>query len=457
MSAPGALAPDDALALALDALRRADPGAAGDCLLVAGDRFEARVRGDEIDFVTQSRSATLGIRALLPARDGVRSAVTSTSDLSAEAVERMSAETVALAQETAPDPVAGLPEAGFASDWPDLELVDPRDREVPVEARIAAAREAEAAARAQDPRIVNSEGSGVGSQFGRVCYANTAGFRGAYDTAAHSLFCEPLAEDASGKQRDSWFTAGRCLSDLENPLEVGRRAAERALRRLGARRVPTCQVPVIFDSVTAPSLLNQLAGCASGSALYRRASFLAGHLGEAVASPLVTIVDDARLPRRLGSHPFDGEGLPTRRNVLVAEGRLTCYLLDSYSARKLSLTSTGSAARGPAGPPSPSASNLWLEPGDASLEELVADTPRGLLVTELIGMGFDPVTGDYSRGAAGIWIEQGRLTHPVEEITIAGNFAEMLRAIDGIGRELVWRGRTAAPPLRVARLTVAGT
>jgi PmbA protein len=457
MSAQQSLAPEDAVELALAALRRADAGATGDCMLVTGDSFEARVRGDEIDFVTQSRSATLGIRALLPAKGGVRSAVTSTSDLRAEAIEHMSAEAVALATETAPDPVAGLPEGGFASAWPDLELLDPRDRAVPVEARIAAAREAEAAAHAQDPRIVNSEGSGVASHFGRVCYANTAGFRGSYESASHSLFAEPLAEDASGKQRDSWFSAGRFLSELENPLEVGRRAAERALRRLGARRVPTCQVPVIFDGVTAPSLLNQLAGCANGSALYRRASFLAGRLGELIASPRVTIVDDARLPRRLGSHPFDGEGLPTRRNTLVAEGRLSCYLLDSYSARKLALASTGSAARGAAGGPSPSSSNLWLEPGDASLEELIADTRRGLLVTELIGMGFNPVTGDYSRGAAGIWIEEGRLTHPVEEITIAGNFAEMLLAIDGIGRELVWRGRTAAPPLRISKLTVAGT
>ena len=448
-------APPAIVARVLSRLRAAGADA-GDALLVESDSSETRVRGDEIDFVTQARSATLGIRALLRARDGTRSAVTSTSDLSPGAVERMAFETVALARETAEDPFAGLPEAGFASEIPDLELHDPADRSVPLAERIAAAREAERAARASDPRITNSEGSGVASHFARVTYANSGGFAGSYASASHSLFSEPLAEAAGSKQRDSWFSAGRQLAQLEPPAAVGRRAAERALRRLGARRVRTCQVPVIFDGITAPSLVAQLAGCASGPALYRRASYLAGRLGEVVASARVTILDDARLPRQLGSHPFDAEGLPTQRNAVVEQGRLAGYLLDSYSARKLGLQSTASAVRAPGGLPTVGSSNLWLEPGDASLEELIADTPSGLLVTELIGMGFNPVTGDYSRGAAGLWIEKGAIAHPVEEITIAGNFAEMWAGIDGIGRELEWRGRTAAPPLRIARMTVAG-
>ncbi len=448
--------PEEVVANAMAALRRADPNAAGDCLLVVGDSLEARVRGDEIDFVTQARSSTLGIRALLRSPGGTRSAVTSTSDLAPEAVLRMAFESVALARETAPDPMAGLPEGGFAAELPELELCDPRDREVPIEARIAAAREAECAARALDPRISNSEGSGVASHFTQICYANSEGFAGSYASASHSLYSEPLAEAAGSKQRDSWFTAGRHLCELEAPAQVGRRAAERALRRLGARRVRTCQVPVIFDAITAPSLVAQLAGCASGPALYRRASYLAGRLGELVASPQVTIIDDARLPRRLGSHPFDAEGLATRRTRLVQQGRLESYLLDSYSARKLALQSTGSAVRAAGGSPTAGSSNLWLEPGDASLEELIADTPRGLLVTELIGMGFNPVTGDYSRGAAGFWIEGGKLAYPVEEITIAGHFSEMLAAVDGVGRELEWRGRTASPPLRIRSMTVAG-
>jgi len=211
-------------------------------------------------------------------------------------------------------------------------------------------------------------------------------------------------------------------------------------------------VPVIFDPVNAPSLLRQLAGCASGYAIYRGASFLAGKLGQNVASAAVTIVDDARLRGGLGSRPFDAEGLPTRRNLLVERGRLSSYVLDTYSARKLGLQSTASAVRGGGASPA----NLWLEPGAKTPEEIIASTPRGLYVTELIGQGFNPVTGDYSRGASGLWIENGELAFPVEEITIAANFAQMLRDVDAIGNDLIWLGATAAPTLRIARMTVAG-
>jgi PmbA protein len=266
-----------------------------------------------------------------------------------------------------------------------------------------------------------------------------------------------VARENGSMQRDHWLSAARRLADLEAPEEVGRRAALRALRRLGARRVPTCEVPVIFDPITAPSLLGQLAACASGYAIYREASFLAGRLGERVASELVSAVDDGRRPGGLGSRPFDGEGQATRRTQLLARGRLESFLLDGYSARKLGLRSTGNAARGPASPPGVAPTNLWIEPGPASLEEIVADTQRGLLVTELIGMGFNPVTGDYSRGAAGLWIEDGKLAFPVEEITIAGNLGRMLLDVDAVGSDLEWHGRIASPSLRIAKLTVAGS
>ena len=213
---------------------------------------------------------------------------------------------------------------------------------------------------------------------------------------------------------------------------------------------------MIFDPVTAPSLLQQLAACASGYAIYRETSFLAGQLGETIASPLVTVIDDGLREGGLGSRPFDGEGQPTRRNLVLERGRLSSYLLDAYSARKLGLRSTGSAVRGAGSAPTAGPSNLWLEPGEASLEELIASTPRGLLVTELIGMGFNPVTGDYSRGAAGLWIENGELAGPVEEITIAGNLRQMLLDVDAVGRDLLWLGRVASPSLRIARMTVAG-
>jgi PmbA protein len=213
---------------------------------------------------------------------------------------------------------------------------------------------------------------------------------------------------------------------------------------------------VIFDPVTAPSLVGHIAACVNGYSIYRETSYLAGRLGDGIANELVTIVDDGRLPGGLGSKPFDGEGLPTRRNVVVERGRLATYLLDSYSARKLGAESTGNAARGAGSLPSAAPTNLWLEPGDTTADEIIASTERGLLVTELIGMGFNPVTGDYSRGAAGLWIEGGEIAFPVEEITIAGNLGDMLGRIDAIGSDLLWLGRIAAPTLRIANMMIAG-
>jgi PmbA protein len=363
---------------------------------------------------------------------------------------------VALARQTAADPAAGLPEGGFADDWQGLDLGLDGDHEVAVDRRIEDARRAERAARACDPRIDNSEGSQVGSESHQVVYGNSGGFLGHYRGTSHSLFSEPIARQNGSMQRDYWMTVGHRLADLEAPEEVGRRAAQRALRRLSARSIGTCEVPVVFDSLTAPSLLRQLAGCASGYAVYRRSTCLLDRLGETLASPMLTAIDDGRLPGGLGSRPFDGEGLPTRRNVLLERGRLASWLLDSYSARKLGLESTGNATRSAGGAPGVGPTNLWFCPGERSLEEIVADSPRGLLVTELIGMGFNPVTGDYSRGAAGLWIEGGEIAYPVEEITIAGNLLDMLRDVDAVGSELLWLSRVSSPPLRVARMTIAG-
>ncbi|MGH7361461.1 MAG: TldD/PmbA family protein, partial [Candidatus Methylomirabilales bacterium] len=245
-------------------------------------------------------------------------------------------------------------------------------------------------------------------------------------------------------------------SGLEAPEVVGRTAAARTVRRLGARKVPTQEVPVIFEPEVAASLLRTLAGAASGSAIYRKASFLAGRLGEVIASPAVTVVDDGTLRGALGSRPFDAEGLPTRRTVLVEHGALKTYLLDTYSARKLGLASTGNAGRDVGDAPGVTATNFFLLPGPHPPEAIVRSVDRGLLVTELIGFGVNLVTGDYSRGAAGLWIEGGEVAYPVEEITIAGNLNHMLRQIEMVGNDLVPRGRVAAPTLKIARMTVAG-
>jgi PmbA protein len=430
--------------------------AAADAVLVESDGVDTRVRGNEIDFVTQARERTLGIRAFAEGHGGLRSAITSTSDLAPETILRMAQEAVALARATAPDPSAGLPAGGFEVSPPDLGLYDPADRNVSVEVRIGSARRAEQAARATDPRITNSEGTEAGSEFRRVAYGSSAGFLGEYASARHQLTCMPIASENGAMQVDYWWTVDRMASKLASPEEVGRKAAGRALRRLGARRVPTCEVPVIFDPLTAASLLGHVVGSVSGYAVYRETSFLAGRLGERIASELVTVVDDGRRPSGLGSRPFDGEGLPTRRNVVLERGRLATWLLDTYSARKLGFASTGNASRSAGSAPGVSSTNLWLEPGASSPEEILGTTERGLYVTSLFGHGFNPVTGDFSRGAAGLWIEGGRPVHAVEEVTIAGNLGAMLEAVDAVGSDLLWLGAVAAPTLRIARMTVAG-
>jgi len=445
----------DAVAHALEAARRAGALAA-DAVAVESDSVQVRVRDAEIEHVKQARERGLGLRVFVDGGGGRSSALTSTSDLTPEVVERMAAETVTLARATAPDPHAGLPEGGFVADAPELGLLDPADRAATLPAQIARAREAEAAARGADPRITNSEGSEASSDFARVAFGNSAGLHAEYESAHHGISCMPVARDGAGMQTDHWASVGRRLADLEAPADVGREAARRALARLGAQRVQTTEVPVIFDPRTARGLVANLAACLSGYPVYREASFLAGRLGDAIASARVCVVDDGRRPGGLGSKPFDGEGLPTRRNLVVSEGRLETYLLDTYSARKLGRASTGNARRGVGSGPGVGATNLWLEPGDATLDEIVADTPRGLLVTGLFGHGFNAVTGDFSRGAAGIWIENGRRSHAVEEITIAGNLGQMLLDIDAVGNDLLWLGHVAAPSLRVTRMTLAG-
>jgi len=446
---------EDLVAKALDRVNKAGADAA-DVVLARGRALEARVRDDTVDFVKQAQEQILGIRALIDKPAGMSSAVSSTSDLAPESLEKMVNETVALARATEADPAAGLPDGGFARDLPDLALLDPADENTSADARIDDARSAEQAARAFDARIQNSEGSHAASEFSTIVYGNSAGFLGAYRCASHSLFSEPIAGRGDNMQRDYWMTAARTLSHLESPEQVGRRAAQRAIRRLDARRIPTTECPVIFESMLAAGLVGQLASLVSGYAVYRESSFLCDRLGQQIAAPNVTVIDDGRLPGGLGSKPFDGEGLPTRRNTIVKDGKLETWLLDSYSGRKLGFSSTGNASRGAGSAPGVGNTNLWLEPGSETLDAIIARTDRGLLVTELLGMGFNPVTGDYSRGAAGLWIEQGEIIHPVQEITIAGQFGSMLEQIDAVGSELLWLGSVAAPPLRIASMTVAG-
>ena len=440
---------------AVEAALRAGADAA-DAIQLASESVEARVRGEEIDYVKQAREHALGLRAFVRGARGLATALVSSSDLSHAAIEQLAADAVALARATAPDPDAGLPQDGFARDWPDLELLDPRDRECPLEAQLDAAREAEAAARAVDPRIVNSEGSSVSASFDAVALAVSSGFEGCYESAHHALSSSPVAAQNGSMQTDWWMSAARRRSALEAPAAVGREAAERALAQLGARRVATQQVPVVFEARAARAVLGNLVGCLSGPALYRKTSFLAGRLGERIGSDAVQVIDDGRRPGGLGSRPFDAEGQATRRTSVIERGRLASFLLDAYSARKLGLASTGSAVRSVTSAPSAAPGNLWLAPGTEPLDALLRDTGRGLLVTGLFGQGFNPVTGDFSRGARGFWIEGGERAYPVEEITVAGNLGDLLRDVDRVANDLLWLGNVGAPSFRVARMTVAG-
>jgi PmbA protein len=431
---------------------RARGATEADGFLIEEQHFSASVRLGQVDTVKHSREQRLSLRVFA----GRASAAASTSDLSRASLERVVDEATALARVTAEDPHAGLPRpADLITTVPDLELEERGGEELTPEAKIELARQAEAAALESDPRIANSEGAEYWDRRARYVYATSHGFAHGYATTAFGLSVSPVASANGQMQRDSWYSAARHRAALEDPAAIGRTAARRALRRLGGRKVKTVEVPVVFDPDTAASLVRAIAGAASGPGLYRRASFLLDRLGKRIAAPTVTIVDDGLISRALGSRPFDGEGLATRSTVVVGEGVLESYLLDSYSARKLGLRSTHHASRDGVGV-GVSTTNLMLKPGPTPPEELIRSVKSGLYVTELIGFGVNGVTGDYSRGAVGLWIEDGELTYPVEEVTVAGNLLEMFGAIEGIGNDLRLRDRTVSPTLLVGRMVVAG-
>jgi PmbA protein len=447
--------------LAADVVALAVKGGASDAEAVVreGDEFSVNVRMGQVETLKESGSRGLGLRVFL----GTRSASASTSDLTPDGIRELVEGALALAKVTAEDPFTSLPErAEFGAVEGDLHLYFDDVYSLAGPERIEWARRAEAAALAADPRIANSDGGSFDAATGRKVLANSRGFVGGYRTSYAGVSAAPLAMDANGAmQRDGWWSGARRLADLESPESIGKEAARRALRRLGARRVATQRVPIVFAPEVARSLIGSVFEAASGDAVWRGASFLAGRLGEQIAASSLTIVDDnfMLLPTGaggFGSSPFDGEGLPSRRTVVVEAGVLHTYLLNTYSARKLGLKSTHNASRGLAGTPGIGCGNLYLEPGTLTPEEIFAAIPAGLYVTSLMGFGVNTVTGDYSRGATGLWIENGVLTHAVEEVTIAGNLAEMLKNVTAIGNDLVFRGSVTSPTLRIDGMTIAG-
>jgi PmbA protein len=426
---------------------------AAEVLCVTAESLAAGVRLGEIEKLKHSRERRLGIRVFT----GRSSATASTAEIDRTSLKEFIANTVEMARLTAEDPWAGLPDPALhPQTLKELELADPEFGIIDAATALEIARKGERAALGADTRIRNSEGAEFDSGTYRVLFANSQGFAGEYGGTSFSLVVIPIAQDDGSMQQGYWYTAGRRFKKLEDPEAVGRIAAKRALRRLGARKIRTIRAPVVFDPDMAAGLIRSIAGAASGPALYKGASFLIGKLGAQIASPAVTIVDDGTMPERLGSKPFDGEGLPTTRKCLIEKGTLSTYLLDSYSARKLKLTPTGNAARSVGEAPTVSPANLYLEPGAYTPEQIIGSVKHGLYLTELIGFGVNMVTGDYSRGAGGLWIEGGELTHAVQEITIAGNLRDMLQSIEMVGNDLAWRSSTAAPTLKISELTIAG-
>ncbi|HEY8056845.1 MAG TPA: metallopeptidase TldD-related protein [Terriglobales bacterium] len=427
---------------------------AAECVIRHGRELSVTVRLRETESIKQAEGKALGLRVFR----GQQAGVTHSSDLAWPAVSTMLDAALTIAATASPDPAAGLPRAEELGQLAgDLDLYDPAAAAVTTEQALEWARRGEQAALATDSRLTNSDGGSCDAGESTKILVNSLGFQGCVRRSSCSLSVVPIASHEGAMQRDYWYSVARGPEGLESPEAIGRKAAQRTLRRLGARKVATQRVPVVFEPQAARSLLGHILEAVSGESVYREASFLAGKLGQEVAASGMTLVDDGTLRGRLGSSPFDGEGLPTRRTTVIAGGRLESYLLNCYSARKLSLASTGNASRGLAAAPGVGCHNFTLLPGAITPEDIIAGVPNGLYVTEFIGFGVNAVTGDYSRGATGLWIENGQLAYPVEEITVAGNLKDMLRQVTAIGNDLEIRGAVNAPTLLIEGLTIAGS
>jgi len=442
--------------VATDIVRRAMKGGAtaAECVVREGDEFSTLVRLGQVETLKESGSRAIGVRVFF----GQRAASTYSSDFSRAGLERMLSSALELAKITSEDPFGGIPPADqMGQIVGDLDVYHEDVYSLPGPERIDYARRTEKAALDFDARIKNSEGGSFDAATGHKVLANSHGFVGEYSRSYCSVAAVPIAQtEDGGMQRDYWFSVARMLKKLDAPEKVGRIAAERTIRRLGARRVKTARVPVVFDPMVSTSILEHIFEGINGDSVYRGASFLAGKLGEKIAGDNVTVIDDGTIPGGFGTSPFDGEGIPTRRTVVIENGVLKSYLLNTYTAKKLGLQTTANASRGLAGTPGIGPGNYFLQPGQKSAKELIANIKEGLYVTEFLGQGVNLVTGDYSRGASGLWISNGELGYPVEEITVAGNLKDLFFNISEIASDLEFRGSVAAPTIRVDGLTVGG-
>ena len=423
---------------------------AADAVMFESASLEVSYRLGKREDLERSESKDLGLRVF----KGQKQAIVSSTDMTTSSLDELLERGLAMATAMPEDPYCGLADPDrLCKDIPDLDLYDAI--EPTPEALYEMAAEAETAALAV-AGASNSESAGAGWGSNRIALITSTGFAGGYATSSHSLFASVIAGEGTGMERDYDFTSAHHGGDLSAAAGVGTSAGERAVRRLNPSKVESQQVPVVFDPRVSNSMLGHFVGGINGAAVARGTSFLKDRLGKNVFAPGITIVDEPHRKRGLGSKPFDGEGVVNKKWLLADKGELATWIMDSASARQLGLATTGHASRGTSGPPSPSTTNLYMQPGTCSRDELLADIPSGLYITELIGFGVNGVTGDYSRGAAGFWIENGVLAHPVSELTIAGNLKDMFLEMTPAD-DLIFRYGSNAPTLRIDGLMVAGT
>jgi len=428
--------------------RRAGADAA-DALFFEGTSLSHGRRLGKTEKLERSEGQDLGLRVFI----GRQQAVVSSSDRSPQALDELVERAVAMARTVPEDPFCGIADpAEIARDWPSLDMLDPDEPGAAV--LIERARAAEEAALAVEG-VTNSEGAEAGWGRSSIVLAASNGFAGAYSGSSQGVSASVIAGSGTGMERDYDFASAIHAADLRDPVEIGRSAGERAVKRLGAKKMPTCRCPVVFDPRVARSFISHLLGAISGPSIARGTSFLKDRLGDKIFPEAVTIIDDPHRHRGLRSKPFDGEGIANRRRAIIDKGVLTTWLLDLRSSRQLGMKTTGHAARGTASPPSPAATNVWIEPGTLSPEELMADIESGFYVTEMMGMGVSGVTGDYSRGAAGFWIDKGEIAFPVSEMTVAGNLKDIFARLVAADN-LEFKAGADSPTLRIDDLTVAG-
>ena len=435
------------------ALALAQGATDAECTIAEGEEFSVSVRMGDIEKLQEATSRSAGLRVLV----GQRSGSAYTSDLTPEGIRRMVSSAVDNAEVTGEDPFSGLPEReDLGQIVGDLNLFDESIGSLTAPEKIEQARRAEAAFLAYDPRIDKSEGASYDSGISGRYFANSRGFAGGYRSSQCSLSAVPVASQDGAMERDYWYSSARSPRKLDTPENIGIIAAKRTLRRLGARKVATQKAAIVFEPRMARMLLSHIGDAVDGDSVYRDSSFLAGKLGERVASENVTIVDDGTMPGLWGSSPFDAEGVPTRRKMVIEKGILKSYLLNTYTARKLGLKTTGNAGRGLSGAAYVQNGNFYLEPGSLTPEEVIRQAGTGLYVTEVLGNGVNIVNGDYSCGAQGLWIENGELAYPVSEVTIASTLMEMLNSIEAIGSDLEFQSTMAAPTLMIREMTISG-